>query len=319
MRKQSFDEKLSRLREAAGGPISAETVEILRDAVNGDHCVLAAVAVEIVGLRRITDLAPDLVKAFSRFMEGDKQCQVKTAVVDALHRMEYEADDVFLRGVRHVQMKPCFGGKVDTAPNMRAGCALALAQMRHPDAPYELVRLLTDPNVNPRKAAVKGLAHMGGIGAEMAIRLKALTGDGDPEVMGECFNALISLAPDKSLGFVGEFLESANYVVAEQAALALGQSHEAEAFEMLREHWEENFDPEFRRILVLPIALLRRDDAFAFLVEVIENRSARLAKEAVTSLGVYADEQSRRKVREAVKHRNDPEITRVFTSTFGAE
>ena len=111
MRKQSFDEKLIRLRDIAAGPISAEAVNELRGALNGSQGVLAALAAQIAGQRRIADLAPDLIKAFSRFMvETDKTCQVKTAVVDALHRLDCrEADEVYLRGIKHVQMEPAFG------------------------------------------------------------------------------------------------------------------------------------------------------------------------------------------------------------------
>ena len=106
--------------------------------------------------------------------------------------------------------------------------------------------------------------------------------------------------------------------VAEQAALALGQSHEAEAFEILRESWETNVAPDFRRMLIVPISLLRRDDAFDFLIEVIGSSGPKLASEAATALAVYADDRSRRKVRDAVKRRDDPAVTAAFTREFGA-
>jgi hypothetical protein len=122
---------------------------------------------------------------------------------------------------------------------------------------------------------------------------------------------------DVDVGFVGDFLDSGNPVVAEQAALALGQSHEAEAFELLREHWESNIAPDFRRMLILPISLLRRDDAFDFLIEVIGSSGPKLAAEAVTAFAVYADDKSRRRVHDAVKDRNDPTVTTAFTRAFG--
>jgi len=151
----------------------------------------------------------------------------------------------------------------------------------------------------------------------MAIRLKALVGDGEPDVLGECFAALLSMSPGRSMSFVAGFLASPDPAAAEQAALALGQSHEAEAFEILREHWENNLSPEFRRMLLLPISLLRRDDAFQFLIGVIESSGSNLATEAVTALGVYADDNSRRKVHDAVKRRNDPSVSAAFACEFG--
>jgi hypothetical protein len=86
---------------------------------------------------------------------------------------------------------------------------------------------------------------------------------------------------------------------------------------MLHEHWENNFDPEFRKMMLLPISLLRRDEAFAFLLDVVQSRGTKLAEEAVKVLGIYADDQSRRKIRDAVKQRNDPQITAAFKREFG--
>ncbi len=318
MRKASFDEELACLQVIARGPITDKAVNDLRGALKGSQATLAALAAEIAGIRHIPSLEQDMVRAFDRFMTSpDKGCQAKTAIVEALQKLDYAGDEVYLRGIRHVQMEPVFGGKKDMADDLRASCAVALANMRHPKAPFELTRLLVDPEINPRRAAIKALAHLGSEGAEMVIRLKALVGDADPTVMGECFNALLAMSPSTSVGFVGEFLESVDLEVAEQAALALGQSHEAEALEILREHWETNMTPDFRRMLIVPISLLRRDDAFDFLLDVIRNSGPSLASEAVIALAVYADDRSRRKVRDAINDRDDSTVTTAFTREFG--
>lgn len=316
---QSFDEKLARLRSVENAAISAEVLQILREALGGSQAVLAGVAAEIAGLRRIADMEPDIVAAFGRFMDHtDKGCQAKIAIAEALSRLECNADDVFLRGVRHVQMEPSFGKPVDTADNLRAECAMALARLQHPQSAFELTNLLVDPQINPRRAAIKSLAYLGGVEGELLLRLKSLVGDEEAEIMGECFNGLISMAPDKSLGFVAQFLDSKDMSVAEQAALALGQSHEAEAFEILRERWEANIHPEFRRMLLLPISLLRRDEAFSFLLDVVETGGAKLAAGAMTSLTLYADDESRRKIADIVRKRRDPLVSQAFEREFGA-
>ena len=300
-------------------PISDEAKDHLRAALAGSQSILAALAAEIAGRRRIADLAPDLIRAFNRSMTAqDKGCQAKIAIVDALNALECEADDAVLRGIRHVQMEPAFGGQIDTAANLRAGCAVMLANTRHSLAGIELTNLLVDPEVNPRRAAVKALAHLGTDGAEMVIRLKALVGDGEPDIVGECFVALMSNWPQRSMSFVKGFLESPNLGVAEQAAIALGQSHESEAFDILRERWENNMSPDVRRMLLLPIALLRRDEAFEFLVEVVRSSGSKLAASAVTALGIYADGKSRSKIHEAVTNRNDPLISEAFTGEFAS-
>ncbi len=318
MRKISFDEQLAKLRGIARGEITPEAVDYLRSMLQGNQATLAAMAAQIIGHRRITELAPDLVRAFNRFMANpDKGCQAKTAIVAALSRLECEDEDVLLRGIRHVQMEPAFGEPIDAAADLRAECAVALANMRHPQAHIELTSLLVDKEVKPRTSAIKALAHMGSEGAEMAIRLKALIGDPEPSVTAECFNALTVISPETSARFVGRFLESPDPAVAEQAALALGQSHEAEAFELLREAWENNVSPSFRRMLLLPIALLRRDDAFEFLVGLVESGSPKLADALMSSLAVYADDSSRRKVRDAVRRRGDQPVTDAFIREFG--
>lgn len=319
MSRSSFDEELARLQAIARGTISDEAVDTLAHALKGSQATLAALAAEIAGIRRIADLEQDMVRAFNRFMTSpDKGCQAKTAIAESLQKLDHLGDEVYLRGIRHIQMEPVFGGKKDMADDLRASCAVALANMRHPRAPFELTNLLVDKEVNPRRAAIKALAHLGTEGAEMVIRLKALVGDKEPEVLGESFTALLSMSPGSSIGFVGGFLELGNPAVAEQAALALGQSHEAEAFELLRDHWETNMAPEVRRMLILPISLLRRDDAFDFLIEVIGSSGPKLASEAVTALAVYADDKSRRRVHDAVKGRNDPAVTAAFTRAFGS-
>lgn len=318
MRRASFDEELARLQLIYRDPITEQAIDTLRSALKGSQATLAALAAEIAGLRRVHDLEQDMVRAFKRFMVNpDKGCQAKTAIAEALQRLDHTGDEVYLRGIRHVQMEPVFGGKKDMADELRASCAVALANMHHPKAPFELTRLLVDPEINPRRTAIKALAHLGTEGAEMVIRLKALVGDEEPTVMGECFTALLAISPSTSVGFVGDFLESPRLEVAEQAALALGQSHEAEAFEILREHWETNVAPDFRRMLIVPISLLRRDEAFDFLLDVIRNSGPKLASEAVTALAVFADDRSRRKVRDAVKDRDDPDVTAAFTREFG--
>lgn len=101
-----------------------------------------------------------------------------------------------------------------------------------------------------------------------------------------------------------------------EAALSLGQSHEAEAFELLREAWDNNMSPAFRRMLLLPIALLRSDDAFEFLVNLVESVSPKLADALMSALAVYADDAGLRKVQDAVHRRGDQPMTDAFTREF---
>src|SRR5262249_10204252 len=82
------------------------------------------------GTRALSELPGDLVAAFDRFMiepeESDKRCRAKIAIVETLNKIEYDRDDVFLRGIRHVQMEPVWGKSEDSAGHLRGAAAFGL-------------------------------------------------------------------------------------------------------------------------------------------------------------------------------------------------
>ena len=83
---------------------------------------------------RLEELAPDLLRAFDRLMEKpverDPQCWGKNAIVQALVALEHREAAPFVRGIRHIQIEPVWGGQEDTAPTLRGTCALALPGLR---------------------------------------------------------------------------------------------------------------------------------------------------------------------------------------------
>ncbi len=281
-------------------------------------------AARAAGERGLRSLQPELEAAFHRMMRNgaasDPGCLGKLAVVEALRSLEAESDDLFLAGLRHVQREKVWGGTVDTAPSLRGACAMALAQAGYPDIYYELVTLLADPEPPARRAAVQTLTYLGGERSELLLRMKALSGDPEPDVIGLCLTGLMNRAPDRSLEFVAKFLDDGDPAVAEGAALALGESRAPRAFEILTEAWERNPEDEFRRGLLLPLALLRTPESFDFLVAAVEERSLALAEEAVTTLGIYRDDPERRdRVRDAVDRRRDRSLARAFRDAFFRE
>src|SRR5688572_15359659 len=101
--------KLDRLRALHKEAPSPDHLAELRKALADKTNLVVAEAAEIVGARNLADLAPDLVAAFDRFMikpaDVDPLCLAKKAVVEALNTIDHSDADVFLRGVRHVQME----------------------------------------------------------------------------------------------------------------------------------------------------------------------------------------------------------------------
>jgi hypothetical protein len=121
------------------------------------------------------------------------------------------------------------------------------------------------------------------------LRLKALAGD-EPEVLGECFTALLRAEGAGSLAFVAPFLSSPDDAVAEAAALAVGESRLEGAFEVLHDAFERTIGRSLRRTLLLAAALLRRENAVAFLLELVESGAEQTSADASAALAIYAQD-----------------------------
>jgi len=92
--------------------------------------LLVAKAAKLAGEAGIESLEPQLVAAFHRFMKNpavtDKGCEAKTEIVRALEAMGAAEPEVFLAGIRHVQMEGAYGPPIDTAVGLRAASAMGL-------------------------------------------------------------------------------------------------------------------------------------------------------------------------------------------------
>src|SRR5436190_529244 len=132
--KKKFEEQLAALetlRESAGAPA---TVDSLRKALANRNNYVAAKASKITVELGLKSLLPDLLSAFDRFfidpVKSDPQCWAKNALVQALAALGHDESAVFIRGLRHIQMEPVWGGQEDTAAALRGNCALALVACR---------------------------------------------------------------------------------------------------------------------------------------------------------------------------------------------
>jgi hypothetical protein len=152
----------------------------------------------------------------------------------------------------------------------------------------ELVTLMTDKEVEVRVGAVRALAHTGREEAVLLLRFKVLTGDLEPTVISECFTALMKLSPTSSLMLIADFIDPAHPTLCEAAALAVGESRVLEAFKLLTQKWEVNCHSQFRRTLLLPIALLRQEAALDFLLSVITTKDFETASAAIAALATLS-------------------------------
>ena len=165
---------------------------------------------------------------FPRFMSDpvkrDPGCRAKLAVVEALVEFGARETELYLRGLHHVQKEPAYGPPIDTADGLRVRCADALSRLGYPDIVLELVTLLTDAEPGARAGAAQVLAGVGTEAAEAVLRMKVLTGDREPAVLGACFQGLLQMEPDRSLAFVASYMKHPDPDVPLEAALALGES-----------------------------------------------------------------------------------------------
>jgi len=278
------------LRES--GDAGPETQAALRKALadRSNHIVAKAAAIA-AGLA-LTQLIPDLLAAYDRFftdpVKTDPQCWAKNALCKALADLSHDNSATYLRGLHHVQPEPVWGGRADSAGTLRGNCALALVACRDIsdlDLLTHLTDLLVDPERTVRSEVAQAIGRLNRREGAIVLRLRALVGDAESEVLGACFSAILSIDAASGLPFVVRFLEQGGDAATE-AALALGLTHDPRAFDLLKERLPRERDPDVREAIVTAIALTRLPDALKMLVGMVERRDhlAAIARKALAAV-----------------------------------
>jgi HEAT repeat protein len=309
---------LAALREARENPTAEASLRALRQALSSRSCRAAAKAAAIAGQFEVVELSGDLVAAFDRFLEepgDDPGCTAKAAIAEALYRLGPEDPAVFLRGLRCVQMEPVWGGRVDTAVDVRGACALGLVRSGYREALVELAALLADPEPPVRISAARAVAYRDDPAGVPLLRFKAAIGDDEPRVVTECLAALLRLDPRGSLPFVVSALDDPRR--AEAAAMALGESRLPEAFEPLRTWRGRVAGQPVERVATLALAALRSDEAFAELIALVETGPVSSACGALEALAGSGDEALRSHAERAAAARPEPAVSAALRRAFG--
>jgi len=272
--KRSFEDQIAALDALRQQPEEAR-LELLRKALTHRNNFLVGKAADLVREFCLAQLLPELRNAFDRFFDDpvktDPQCWAKNALSRALAAWEYQEAEVFLRGMRHVQMEPVWGGVTDTAGTLRATCALALVQCRSltdADLLRHLIELMGDKEKSVRAEAVRAIEQVGSPCASLLLRLRAVIGADEPEVLGACYGGILRLEGASAIAWVRRFLATGDDNAAE-AALAIAATHSPEGFNALRESFLKPDDPWWRSVLLSAIALTRQDAALEFLLALV--------------------------------------------------
>jgi HEAT repeat protein len=295
---RGFDEQLAQieqlrasidLRSAPDPPTVAYLRKTLANRSNFLVSKAAALTADLASHASIAALLPDVLTAFDRFftdpVKTDPQCWAKAALARTLVKLEHRQKDAYLRGMRHHQMEPVWGGESDTAGALRATCMHALVDcpgISDADLLTLMLEPLTDADKAVRLDAARAIANIGGVSAVLLLRLRALLGNDEPEVLGATYAALLSLEGNAAIPLVARALKDGDDLAAE-AAFALADLRSAEAFAALLARFEQRADPWFSAVLLSAMALTRQPAAVDYLIALIA-RNAREATAAIEAL-----------------------------------
>ena len=294
--------------------LESADVEALRKVVKGKYSFAIAPATKVIIEHRLTQLIPDLISTFERMLinaeKSDPGCKAKWAIANTLYQLEQPDADLFLSGIRHVQLEPVCGGSEDTAPNLRSLCALGLVQANYYDVMNELADLLVDPSPEARAGAARAIGYSENPAGVPLLRLKMNISDREPSVLSECFIATLKLSDDRTKVF--EALENGTEQVQELAAIALSEARIPGTFEAIRQQWKKTRSPELRQSFLLSTAILRADEATDFLVDLVARGNPQDATDAFMALDIYKQTTDVwQQVESAVKQRSDDSIAKL--------
>jgi HEAT repeat protein len=248
--------------------------------------------------------------------KSDPQCWAKNALAIALVKLEHRGKDAYLRGMRHHQLEPVWGGQSDTAGALRGTCTLALVDcpgISDAELLAALLEPLTDTDKTVRVEAARALGQVGGVSAALLLRLLALRGSHEPEaeVMGAVYSSLLGLEGTAAIPLVARALEDGGETAGE-AAFALAEMRNAKALKALQARLRQGADVWFGSVLLSAIAVTRLPEAMDFLLAMIADNK-REAAEAIEAIGRIApNAELRARVEAAVAEADSPRLRKAL-------
>jgi hypothetical protein len=317
---RKLEEMLTLLAQVRDDPSSETAIAHLQQVLRSKQSIAIAQAAKLIGEFAIALLIPELTATFDRMMvkptESDPGCLAKKEIAEALYRLDYGEESLFLQGIRHIQLEAIWGGKEDKAAALRGVCALGLVRMNYPQVMEELADLLADAKSEARITAARAIAYSENSAGIPLLRLRIKLGD-EPAVLSEYLIALLKLAPQPSVPLVKNILYTRkdppglgiDRDIAEAAVLALGETRIPAAFDLLQEWWMQVRDPELRQTGLLAIAMLRTDAALDFLLSLIADGRLPDAQASIKALSLYQSDQALwQRVQQSATIRNDTNL-----------
>ena len=316
----SIERQLAALDDLA--PDRAARLAALTEALARGHYRVAAKAARLAGDALLYELVPVLIAGYRRFLDKptktDPNCYAKKAFARTLVALDCEDVEFFFAGLALKQMEPVWGGTADTAADVRGTCAIGLVATGYPRALVAISALLYDAEPDARLGAIRAAANGSPREAELLLRSKALAGDIEPAILGECFSALMAVEPEDSVSFVAKWVGDANEVLRELAALALGESRVPAALEVLKSAWSEPVvADEFRFALIRAAAAHRSEAAFDWLLSIAADGRTSMAARVIESLEPYKhNARLAERLRSVVAARAEPKLEQDFDARW---
>jgi hypothetical protein len=279
---RAFEAELAALNALRNLSPAAAAPEVAKALTNRNNLIVSKAATLALH-HHLTSLVPSLAAAFPRFLENstesDRQCWAKNALAKTLAAFEYQQQEFFLTGMRHIQLESVWGGSEGTAGTLRGTCALALVQCRELDSHrllLHLVPLLADKELPVRVNVVRAIEQVGTDSAALLLRLLAELASDAPEVLGACYSGVLAIEGSSALDWVAQFLRREDDPAAE-AAMAIAQTQVPEAFRLLQTTFGAARDRWFRTTVLTAIALTRQQEATDWLIGLIASDDVRAA------------------------------------------
>ena len=322
--KRTFEAQLAAL-DALRQLAPEATIEPLRKALTNRNNFIVAKAADLVRQSELTQLTPDLLTAFDRFfsdpIKADPQCWAKNAISSTLAAFEHQDSEVFLRGMKHIQPEPSYGGPSDSAATLRATCALALVQCRRlpeSDLLTHLIELVDDKEKSVRVEALRAIEQVNSTSAALLLRQRAILSpllnhqlqDDEPDALGACFSGILRIEGASAIPWVAQFMANGDDAAAE-AALAIAGTHTQQAFETLQQRFAKASDPWFCSVLLSAIALTRQDAATEFLLDQVRTESLQAEAAIEALLRSAPTDETKKRLKELVS--GNQRLTRAFS------
>lgn len=329
MRKDPLKEALQKISDLRADGVSEKNLVTLRKMINKDAGVVVAKAAELASEWNATELARDLHDAFYRLSEDgsndDPQCWGKAAIVKALYDLAWQDTKLFVDACKTVQLENVYGGKADSATNVRTAGIQALTQLPNADTLTvinTLADLLADESPKVRAEAARACVYCQPLLVSPLLRLKIRSGDAEPRVLGVCFDTLLVINPDsETLQLVLEYalpkpltqrLSRDQDVIQSEAIASLASSSLAEAIHAVTKLYP-TLDAQLKRVLLTALGGSSATEAFNFLCQIVKEAPVNEAKWGLEALkSKLYDSDSKTIIEQHLAARKDKELQKIL-------